>query len=296
MLIFSCSRHLLQATQAALPLALACGMKIALYSHSVPPAVDGVSRRFSSIIHELYKAGHQVGARAQLAEASAPSERLLPVCTPQHSGRSKDCSSVDPLQVIIFTLEKEPCLERILFPGEKPGRFKYVQLESTFHELYPSKRIAAPTLGNMLQIGATLLRERPAVVHCTADAVTLQFGLAAKLLGIPVVTSIHTDVQLGLAAVGAPSLALYLTNLKECMESQLLDGCATTSPSFRVKLRGQGVICDHVVKTAVLVDQFRPDQACDETRRRLTFGNTDGFLIVFVGRLAPEKVRIVARS
>jgi UDP-N-acetylglucosamine:LPS N-acetylglucosamine transferase len=94
--------------------------------------------------------------------------------------------------VVIFTLEKDPVLEQELFPGEKQGKFKYVHLESTFHELYPSKRIAAPTLSNLLCIGTALARERPDVVHCTADAITLQFGLAAKLLSIPVVTSIHT--------------------------------------------------------------------------------------------------------
>jgi UDP-N-acetylglucosamine:LPS N-acetylglucosamine transferase len=97
--------------------------------------------------------------------------------------------------VVIFTLEKDPVLEQELFPGEKQGRFKYVHLESTFHELYPSKRIAAPTLSNLLCIGTALARERPDVVHCTADAITLQFGLAAKLLSIPVVTSIHTGTS-----------------------------------------------------------------------------------------------------
>lgn len=36
-------------------------MKIALYSHSIPPAVDGVSRRMASLLQELTKKqGHQV--------------------------------------------------------------------------------------------------------------------------------------------------------------------------------------------------------------------------------------------
>lgn len=191
--------------------------------------------------------------------------------------------------MLVFTLEKEPQLERTLFPGQKEGKFKYVHLESTFHELYPSKRIAAPTVGNLWAIGHSLARHKPDVIHCTADAITLQFGLVGKALGIPVVTSIHTDVQVGLQAVGAPPFALFLTNLKERMESYLLDGCATTSDSFRTKLLKQGVACDHVVKTAVLVDVFRPDCRCEATRQRLTFGDPDAFLIVYVGRLAPEK-------
>jgi hypothetical protein len=40
-------------------------MKVAVYSHSIPPAVDGVSRRFTSIIHELHKAGHEVSLLQQ---------------------------------------------------------------------------------------------------------------------------------------------------------------------------------------------------------------------------------------
>lgn len=35
-------------------------MKVALYSHSIPPAVDGVSRRIASLLHELTKQGHEV--------------------------------------------------------------------------------------------------------------------------------------------------------------------------------------------------------------------------------------------
>jgi glycosyltransferase involved in cell wall biosynthesis len=225
-------------------------MKVAIYSHSIPPAVDGVSRRFTSIIHELSNAGHEV---------------------------------------IIFTLEKEPTLEKILYPGEKLPRFKYVHLESTFHDFYPSKRVAAPTLGNLWKIGHSLLNYCPDIVHCTADAVTLQFGLVGKALGIPVVTSIHTDVQLALAAVGAPSVGLYVANLKEKMESYLLDGCATTSESFKAKLLTQGVKCDYVVKTSVQVDSFSPDKRCALTRKRLTFNHPEAFLVVYVGRLAPEK-------
>lgn len=35
-------------------------MKIAIYSHSIPPAVDGVSRRMASLLQHLTKEGHEV--------------------------------------------------------------------------------------------------------------------------------------------------------------------------------------------------------------------------------------------
>jgi hypothetical protein len=34
-------------------------MRIAIYSHSIPPSIDGVCRRFTSILHELEKQGHE---------------------------------------------------------------------------------------------------------------------------------------------------------------------------------------------------------------------------------------------
>ncbi|CAM9359036.1 unnamed protein product [Phaeothamnion confervicola] len=227
-------------------------MKVALYSHSFPPEIDGVSRRFSSIVHELYKAGHEV---------------------------------------VIFTLERAPQLEAAIFPRGGPAapRFRYVTLDSKFHDLYPSKRVASPTPRNLGLVLAALRREKPDALHVTVDAMTLVFALAAALTGVPCVGSIHTDVQTALRSVNASPWALFLANFKEQMESRLLDGCATTSPSFRAKLRQQGVGCDHVVQTAVLVDKFRPAARCSATRRALTFGHPDAFLVVYVGRLAPEK-------
>ncbi|CAM9861226.1 unnamed protein product, partial [Ectocarpus sp. 12 AP-2014] len=59
-------------------------MKIALYSHSIPPAVDGVSRRMASLLQQLVKQGHEM---------------------------------------LVFTLEKHPQLEPAADPGSKPIRF-----------------------------------------------------------------------------------------------------------------------------------------------------------------------------
>lgn len=34
-------------------------LKICLYSHSIAPSIDGVCRRFTSILHELERQGHE---------------------------------------------------------------------------------------------------------------------------------------------------------------------------------------------------------------------------------------------
>jgi hypothetical protein len=35
-------------------------MKIAIYTHSIAPSIDGVCRRFTGIIHEFVRQGHDV--------------------------------------------------------------------------------------------------------------------------------------------------------------------------------------------------------------------------------------------
>ncbi|CAM9783478.1 unnamed protein product [Heterosigma akashiwo] len=116
------------------------------------------------------------------------------------------------------------------------------------------------------------------------------FGLLGKSLGIPVVTSIHTDIQTLARKIKAPTLSRIIANWKEVSDSKLLDGCATTSSSFQAQLAAQGTLCDHVIPTAVDVQTFCPGAASAEIRHRLTWGLGErALLAVFAGRLAPEK-------
>eukprot|EP00903_Cladosiphon_okamuranus_P016331 g15061.t1 len=233
-------------------------MKIALYSHSIPPAVDGVARRMASLVQELTKQGHEI---------------------------------------LLFTLEKHPHLEAAgPPPAAAPARgstpctsVRYVALESKFTKVYPSKRLAMPTFGNLVLIADTLRREKPDVLHATVDCISAFFILAAKLFKVPVVGSVHTDVQELLAEMRVVPLMGALVSFKERVESRLLDMCATTSPSFKEKLARRGVLCDHILKTGVEVAQFRPTARNAELRNRLTFGNPAGLLVVYVGRFGPEK-------
>ncbi|CAM9638661.1 unnamed protein product, partial [Ectocarpus fasciculatus] len=168
-------------------------MKIAIYSHSIPPAVDGVSRRMTSLLQQLVKQGHEI---------------------------------------LVFTLEKHPQLDPAADPASKPVRF--VTLDSSFLAVYPTKRLAMPTLTNMNLICNTIRLERPDVLHCTLDCISAFFILAAKFYHVPVVGSVHTDVQELLAELNVAPIAGSLITFKEGVESRLLDSCATTSPSFKV--------------------------------------------------------------
>jgi len=217
-------------------------MKIALYSHSILPAVDGVARRFAQIIDEFVAQGHEV---------------------------------------ILFTLEEKP--------QQLPPTVKHYTLKSCCIPNYSGKLLGVPTLVNLYYICSALHVERPDVIHCVGDALSSSFGLLGKSMGIPVVTSIHTDIQTLGKKCKVPRFGRNMSNFKEQVDSRILDGCATTSLSFSNQLLKQGIRCDHVIKTSVDVTIFHPDKRDQSIRSKYTFGNSDKFLAVFVGRLAAEK-------
>ncbi|CAN0119950.1 unnamed protein product, partial [Discosporangium mesarthrocarpum] len=222
-------------------------MKIAIYSHSIPPAVDGVSRRMTSVLDELHKAGHEV---------------------------------------VLFTLESDPQIEK---PGTGGEKFRHVTLDSTFPPLYPTKRCGEPTLANQRLILRELAREKPDVLHCTIDGVSGMLVLAARTLGIPVAGSVHTDIISLIRQCRMVFLVGWGSRVKEMLESLVLDSCATTSLSFKELLRKRLVPTQHIIKTGVQVKKFCPEARSQEVREKMTFGNPDGLLVVYVGRLAPEK-------
>lgn len=61
----------------------------------------------------------------------------------------------------------------------------------------------------------TLRSERPDVLHCTVDSVSPLFVLAAKLCGVPVVGSIHTDIQVGILRRNLGKLSLLRISLRK---------------------------------------------------------------------------------
>jgi len=222
--------------------AINSAMKIAIYSHSILPTVDGVARRFTQIIEELISQGHEV---------------------------------------VLFTLESTP--QKI------PKCVRYYTLRSCSIPNYPGKLLGMPTLVNLYTICVALHHERPDIIHCVADALSASFGLLGRSMGIPVVSSIHTDLQTLGKKTKVPTFGRKMANFKEMADARLLDGCATTSYSFMEQLHKQGIKCDHAIKTAVNIRTFSPKSYSSQIRERLTFGNSHYLLAVFVGRLAPEK-------
>lgn len=217
-------------------------MKIAVYSHSIAPSIDGVCRRFTGILHELADQGHET---------------------------------------LLFTMEEHPL--------NLPSSTQYVTLDYMVFPSYPDKKVARPSVRSLGLMYSHLQKFRPDVLHVVADGFSQMFVLVAFSLGIPVVGSFHTDLLDLLNTHNALFFQKGLVMLKEAIDSLVLDSCATTSKSFLDKLKGQGVHCSHVIVTAVDNTMFHANKRSVQRRRELMFGDDEGFLCVYVGRISSEK-------
>jgi hypothetical protein len=73
------------------------------------------------------------------------------------------------------------------------------------------------------------------IVHVTADGFSHMFALVGGMLGVTVIGSFHTDLMDLLSTHNAAAFQLFCVNLKERLDSVVLDSCATTSTSFMVR-------------------------------------------------------------
>jgi glycosyltransferase involved in cell wall biosynthesis len=111
------------------------------------------------------------------------------------------------------------------------------------------------------------------------------------------VGSFHTDLLDLLKTHNANAFQSYVVALKERVDSHVLDSCATTSSSFSAKLKLQGVHCEHIISTAVDTQTFVSSKKSKLLRDEMTFGDTNGFLCVYVGRISREKrIDVIANA
>lgn len=216
-------------------------MRIAIYSHSIAPSIDGVCRRFTALLAELDRLGHEV---------------------------------------LLFTLEDKPL--------DIPSNIKCITLDHMYIPVYPKKKFARPSLNSITRAWNGLIMFKPSIVHCTADGFSHMFTLLGLMLNIPIVGSFHTDLM-DLLSTHNAILQKSFVCFKEQIDSIVFDSCATTSISFKNKLAKVYIHCQHVISTAVDIETFSASKKKDTLRNALTFGNPEGFLCVYVGRISREK-------
>jgi glycosyltransferase involved in cell wall biosynthesis len=183
--------------------------------------------------------------------------------------------------LILFTLEEDP--------HDLPPLLDWVTLDYMFMPAYPTKKVSKPNLRAFIKIFLALAKHRPDVVHITNDGVSNMFAAAGWLLGIPIVGSFHTDLIDLLVTHNAAYFQIFMVNMKEWVDTRILNSCATTSPSFQRKLMKKDIKTEHIIQTAVDMDVFSEKKFSAGLREQMTFGDPNAFLCVYVGRISAEK-------
>lgn len=213
-------------------------MRIAIYTHSVAPSIDGVCRRFTGIVTEMVRQGHEI---------------------------------------LLFTLEDKP--EDL--PTE---RVTFVTIDHMFFPSYPSKKVARPTVRSFMRIYSALQSFQPEILHVVADAFSHVFQLATKLLSLtssssnvpcPCVGSFHTDLVDLIKSLNGFFFQKWIVLYKEWSDGLLFDSCATTSESFRRKLKRHWVTCEHIIVTSVDPNTFNADRRSAFLRNAFTFNDAN---------------------
>lgn len=150
---------------------------------------------------------------------------------------------------------------------------------------YPELKlsVAGPRIWRNLQ------RFRPDIVHVLNPFVLGPFGLwFARRMRAPVVASFHTDVARYAHHYGLGLFSPIVWNYMRFLHNQA-DVNLCPSTAVRSDLIQHGFRRVRWWHRGIDTEQFHPGPRDPELRARLTDGNPDDFLILNVGRQAPEK-------
>ncbi|NES79253.1 MULTISPECIES: glycosyltransferase family 1 protein [Okeania] len=151
--------------------------------------------------------------------------------------------------------------------------------------LYPELKLAIPTP----TIGKQLELFQPDIIHVANPAVLGLGGLYyAKKLNIPLVASYHTHLPQYLHHYGLGMFEGLLWELLKSGHNQAdLNLC--TSTAMVEELSNHGIERVDLWQRGVDTELFQPHHASQEMRHRLSQGNPDSAILLYVGRLGAEK-------
>jgi len=212
-------------------------MRIALFTETFLPKIDGIVTRLKHTVEHLQREGHQV----------------LVICP---DGGIKE------------------------YKGAKVYGVSGIPLP-----LYPELKLAIPrpTLKIVLE------KFRPDLIHVVNPAVLGLGGIYyAKNLNIPLVASYHTHLPQYLHHYGLGALEGLLWELLKLGHNQAqLNLC--TSTAMVETLVDHGIERVDLWQRGVDTDMFQPHLVSKQMRSRLSQGNPDAPLLLYVGRVSAEK-------
>ena len=212
-------------------------MRIALFTETFLPKIDGIVTRLKHTVEHLQREGHQVL-----------------VISPD--GGIKE------------------------YKGAKVYGVSGIPLP-----LYPELKLAIPrpTLKIVLE------KFRPNLIHVVNPAVLGLGGIYyAKVLNIPLVASYHTHLPQYLHHYGLGALEGLLWELLKLGHNQAqLNLC--TSTAMVETLVDHGIERVDLWQRGVDTEMFQPHLVSKQMRSRLSQGNPDAPLLLYVGRVSAEK-------
>ena len=151
--------------------------------------------------------------------------------------------------------------------------------------LYPELKLGIPHPG----IGVELEKFRPDLIHVANPAILGLGGLYyAKKLNIPLVASYHTHLPQYLHHYGLGMLEEVLWSMLRAAHNQAQLNLCTSTVMVK-ELQAHGIERLDLWQRGVDTEMFQPSLASVEMRDRLSLGNPDCNLLLYVGRLGAEK-------
>ena len=151
--------------------------------------------------------------------------------------------------------------------------------------LYPELKLALPSVGTK----EVIEKFNPDLIHVVNPAVLGLGGIYyAKTMNIPLVASYHTHLPQYLQHYGLGALEGVLWEFLKAAHNQAkLNLC--TSTAMVNELVGRGIQRVDLWQRGVDTEMFQPHLATKQMRSRLSQGNPDSPLLLYVGRVSAEK-------
>lgn len=151
--------------------------------------------------------------------------------------------------------------------------------------LYPELKLALPPIGTRNAIEEF----QPDLIHVVNPAVLGMGGIYyAKTLNIPLVASYHTHLPQYLQHYGLGALEGLLWEILKAAHNQAQLNLCTSSIMVK-ELVNHGIERVDLWQRGVDTEMFQPHLASAQMRSRLSHGNPEAPLLLYVGRVSAEK-------
>jgi phosphatidylinositol alpha 1,6-mannosyltransferase len=168
--------------------------------------------------------------------------------------------------------------------SSRAGEHELLSVPSAAFPNYPDIRFALPAYRAVMRLAR---RFRPDIVHSETEFVLGRIGqIAGSRLGLPLVSSYHTDFGRYAAAYGVPWLRGTITSYLSRFHRRSRRTYTPSGPS-RDDLLREGIADVEVWGRGVDIAAYSPGLRNDALRERLGLGTR--FTFLHVGRLAAEK-------